>query len=330
MTKALFTYYKQGLQKLIAAIGDDHPQVAALRILQQRLVENLGALASADLSATDRATAHADILEALNHLCLELTGKPFSVFCEVTDATPLPSTTAQEPALSFAEYMHWLKSLVAQKKLQQTATLGMIQERTLTILKHSTPKEKGQVIQSLYNAGLICTDTPFITLEHADLKRAHLVEAEMDGVNLAGAHMQSANLVGALLREATLTRAILVGANLGWSVMRQSCLTEAELGGATLAGVDLRAADVHGANLIMANLKRADLSQASLSGANLLRANLEEAVLTAADLTGAVLLWSNLARARLDGARLDQATYNQYTIWPEEFDPTAAGAVIIA
>ncbi len=330
MTKVLFEYYKHGVQKLIAAAGDNHPQVPTLRILQQRLVENLIAPVSGDLPATSRAVAHADILDALNRLCLELTGKPFSAFCEVTDVTSTSSVSVPEPSLSFAEYMHWLTSLLTSDKAQQSETQTTIQARTLAILEHSTPKEKGKIIQTLYTAGVISTDAPLITLTHANLKRAHLVEAEIDGVNFAGANMQGVNLVGALLREAKLTRSILFGANLGWSAMGQSHLTEAELGGATLTGVDLRAADLRDAHLIMANLKRADLSQANLAGANLLRANLEEAILTAADLTGAVLLWANFAHARLDGAKLDQATYNQYTIWPEEFEPAAVGAVIIA
>lgn len=330
MTKVLFDYYKHGLQKLIATVGDDAPQVAALRILQQRLFENLITATSADLPATQRAVAHADILEALNRLCLELTGKPFSAFCEVADiATPTTAAVA-EPVLSFAEYMHWLTALLTAQKARQPETQATIQTRTFLMLQHSTPKEKGQIIQALYNAGLISTGPSLITLARADLRRAHLVEAEINGVNFANANMQSANLAGALLREADMTHAVLVGANLGWSAMAQSHLVETELGGATLTGVDLHAADLHGAHLVMANLKRADLSQANLSGANLLRANLEEAVLTAANLTGAVLLWANFTHARLDGANLDRATYNQYTIWPEEFDPAAVGAVKIA
>ncbi|HOT92551.1 MAG TPA: pentapeptide repeat-containing protein [Anaerolineae bacterium] len=327
MTRAIFGYYKQGLQRLIAAIGEEHPQVATLRILQQRLVENLGAPASADRPATERATAHADILDTLNRLCLELTGKPFSTFCETVPDTTASAVAARETVLSFAEYIHWLTSLATREKVPLPATQAMIQERTLAVLEHSTPKEKGQILQTLYNAGLISTPTPTILLARADLKRVHLVEAEMNGVHLAEADMQGANLVAALLKEANLSRAILVGANLSWSTLAQSRLVETELGGATLTGVDLRAADAHGANLIMANLKRADLSQANFSRTNLLRANLEEAILTAADLSGAVLLWTNLSHARLDGAKLDGATYNQYTIWPEEFDPAASGAV---
>jgi uncharacterized protein YjbI with pentapeptide repeats len=330
MTRALFEYYKQGLQKLIAAAGDEKPQVSTLRILQQRLVENLIAPASADPAAIHRAVAHADILEALNRLSIELTGKSFSAFCEAAYDTPTSSTIAREALISFADYMLWLTPLLTPEELIQSTVRAMIQERTLAILEHSTPKEKGKLVVSLYNVGLISSTAPLITLSRANLRRVHLAEAEIDGVNFAEADMRSANLAGAFLREAELSHTILVGAKLGWSVMGDSRMIEAELGGATLTGVDLRKANVHGTHMIMANLKWADLSQADLSGTNLLRANLEEAILTAADLSGAVLLWTNFTRARLDGTKLDKATYNRHTLWPEDFDPAASGAVIMA
>jgi uncharacterized protein YjbI with pentapeptide repeats len=54
----------------------------------------------------------------------------------------------------------------------------------------------------------------------------------------------------------------------------------------------------------------ANLSGANLKGANLLAANLFRADLTGADLTG---------------ARLEEAKADKDTIWPEGFDPVAAG-----
>ena len=70
-------------------------------------------------------------------------------------------------------------------------------------------------------------------------------------------------------------------------------------------GADLRRADLFGA----------DLEGADLSGANLNEANLYEADLNGADLGGALL-----SRANLIGARA-----NKNTVWPEGFDPKAAG-----
>ena len=55
-----------------------------------------------------------------------------------------------------------------------------------------------------------------------------------------------------------------------------------------------------------------DLSGANLTGANLNVANLQGA---------------NLSGANLSGAFLGGATYNDATVWPDGFNPTAAGAV---
>jgi hypothetical protein len=94
--------------------------------------------------------------------------------------------------------------------------------------------------------------------------------------------------------------------------LRGAYLSGVDLFGARLVGADLRGADLGGAGL-----GSADLSEADLSGANLFEADLSDAKLIGADLSGA-----NLAGADLYGA-----IFNHRTIWPDDFDPQAAGAV---
>ena len=62
------------------------------------------------------------------------------------------------------------------------------------------------------------------------------------------------------------------------------------------------APDLTGADLSQADLSGADLSQADFSGADLSRTNLRE-------------------------ANLSQARYDKATKWPDNFDPTQAGAI---
>ncbi len=50
-----------------------------------------------------------------------------------------------------------------------------------------------------------------------------------------------------------------------------------------------------------------------------------KADLSGADLSGANLRTANLAEADLRGTTLDEATADERTIWPEGFDPVAAG-----
>ena len=57
---------------------------------------------------------------------------------------------------------------------------------------------------------------------------------------------------------------------------------------------------------------------ANLEGANLEEANLEEAVLADANLSG----------ANLGGANFRMAKATEDTVWPEGFDPQAAGVIL--
>ena len=114
-------------------------------------------------------------------------------------------------------------------------------------------------------------------------------------------------------------------------------LRGAELSGAYLSGVDLFAAnlvaaDLRGADLGGANLSTADLSGADLSGANLFGADLSDAELGGADLSGANLRGAEMGGADLKGANLREADlnevrYDDYTVWPEGFDPGLVGAI---
>ena len=90
----------------------------------------------------------------------------------------------------------------------------------------------------------------------------------------------------------------------GWIYLVRADLDEANLG----------EADLGGANLFSANLGGANLRGANLFSANLVRAHLEGA---------------NLEGANLEGANLEGARYNHRTIWPEDFDPQAHGAILV-
>ena len=105
------------------------------------------------------------------------------------------------------------------------------------------------------------------------------------------------------------------------------------MAGADLMGADLRDADLMGANLTGADLTGADLTGANLTGADLRDADLRGSNLRDADLTGADLRYANLTRsnlryANLRGADLRGAVANDATVWPDGFDPTAAGVTV--
>ena len=97
---------------------------------------------------------------------------------------------------------------------------------------------------------------------------------------------------------------------------------------ATLTNARMSGADLCRARLIGANLSGADLSKADLMGANLCRANLRGTNLSEARLIFSYLMGADLSNANLSNADLKEAKYDQTTIWPDGFDPAAAGAIL--
>lgn len=124
--------------------------------------------------------------------------------------------------------------------------------------------------------------------------------------------LKAAFLIGANLQEARLIRANLQKAILWNANLQKSFLFHAYFQKSLLAGANLR-----DATLVLANLQKAALWDANLQGANL----------RDADLRGAYLQNANLQGTTLRGAKLEAVSYDTDTIWPEGFDPEAAGAV---
>lgn len=137
--------------------------------------------------------------------------------------------------------------------------------------------------------------------------------------SLFGAQLNYANLRGAPFGDARLRSAHMFGANLEGAELWKAYLERAFLEGANLGNAIISLANLKDSVLLGANLENADLWLAHLEGASLRGANLE----------GAYLLQANLKAARLEGANLKGALYDQFTIWPEDFDPAASGAIFV-
>lgn len=93
----------------------------------------------------------------------------------------------------------------------------------------------------------------------------------------------------------------------------------------------LNGASFRGNRMYQASFAGSELRRADLSRANLVQANFGSAVLDGADLSGASMDGVDLRGASLKGAnlsetRLHKALYDPATVWPDGFDPVAAGA----
>jgi uncharacterized protein YjbI with pentapeptide repeats len=199
-------------------------------------------------------------------------------------------------------------------------------------------------------------------LVHLDIEP--FVDVDLGGMNLEGANLAGVTFRGkANLQRALLRRACLQGVTLHYAQFQGAALAEADLRGASFYAADLRHADLAGAhlagtdlnyanleqavlvhavlcgaslwstNLSAADLSRAHLTAATLAKANLAGTSLRDACLRGADLRGANLEGADLARERQDattspGQFLAGAIYDQTTRWPDGFEPQRHGAVL--
>jgi hypothetical protein len=116
--------------------------------------------------------------------------------------------------------------------------------RTLTVLRRLDSDRKGNVVQFLYESGVIGGTEAVLALI---------------GANLSGANLDRANLRGANLRRAILFYADLSGASLSEADLREATLIDAILDETDLSGANLDLAYLDGANLRNADLREADL-----------------------------------------------------------------------
>ena len=119
---------------------------------------------------------------------------------------------------------------------------------------------------------------------HATVEQSRQAAANLAKADLSYAQLQGSQLGWAALDEAVLVEAHLEGADLG-----KASLKHAILAGTHLEGADLTKAQMEGSTLLEAHLEGAFLQGASLEGANLFEAHLEGAWLGGAHLEGATL-----------------------------------------
>lgn len=166
----------------------------------------------------------------------------------------------------------------------------------------------------------------------------NLSEANLENSELYKANLQSGNLENARLKKAKLTEANLHTANMIGANLIEADFSKANLQAAKLTEANLSEANLSKAILITANLNNANLNKARLIEADLRSANLRNANLMGADLTKANLRrymdisnqFVDFLGANLKGVKLQQALYDENTRFPVGFNPSEAGAYLIA
>ncbi len=216
-------------------------------------------------------------------------------------------------------YIDKMTELLLDKKLRESEVESEVRvvarARTLTELRRLNIDRKGTLLQFLYEANLIDKDKIVINLGEADLSGAYLSKAKLIEADLSKADLRWAILSGADLSEAKLN-----GTNLSRAILSEADLSKADLSEAKLIEAKLSKAKLNWANLSWADLRKANLSETKLSNAKLSKSDLSGADLSKADLSEAILSEAKYTK---------NSKYIRDTMWPEGFDPVAAGAICV-
>ena len=224
----------------------------------------------------------------------------------------------QEAALQ--AYIGRMSELLLEKKLRTTKQKEVREvARTLTIsvIRGLDNSRKNIVLQFLYEANLIRTNSCIIGLKGVNfgglyLQNTNLQKVDLCNVNFRGADMMDTDLSGAYLKSADLYHAnlhyaYLEDANLEYAVLERADLGDACLRGANLQHVNLVKADLQFANLVNADLQFANLKKANLDFANMLHANLQNANLEEVNFHYVILQDVNMKGANVTEEQLAQA-----------------------
>ena len=176
-----------------------------------------------------------------------------AVYTRISEPTAIYTRISEDrqQGAALAAYQDHILQLLLDRNLKGSQPGSDVREaaraRTLAVLRRVGKSRKGDVLQFLYEAGLIYKGQAIIDLRDADLSESDLNNANLNGSELSRVDLSRARLNGTILSNASLS-----GANLS---------------GADLSRADLRGADFSNANLTGANLNGAIYTQEQLSKA---------------------------------------------------------------
>lgn len=170
--------------------------------------------------------------------------------------TDLKVEEDRQQAAVLEAYQDSILQLMLERNLRGSQPGSDVREvaraRTLAVLRCTENHRKGDVVQFLYEAGLIYKGKAIVDLRGADLSGVELREAKLNGIGLSGAD----------LRRARLSRDILKWADLSNVQFSEADLREVDLSEANLMGADFSGAHLQGVNLRGAMYSKEQLSSA--------------------------------------------------------------------
>lgn len=144
------------------------------------------------------------------------------------------------------------------------------------------------------------------------------------------------SLTGTNLIGVDFSDAMLSGVNLSGALLAASSLVFVHLNGANLSGADLGCAELDKCRFACTDLRRANLGCIDLSGGKKVCADLSGADLEGAKMDNETGLRGTILRGARYNTRARQGKSSDGlfftwgpTLWPQGFDPKAAGAICV-
>lgn len=164
--------------------------------------------------------------------------------------------------------------------------------------------------QLVMGPGLEATELEltFASLEDIDLSEADFTRSDLSRARFDLAVLSRADFSGAIIHGADFSRSEGFTKEQLYSTASYEA---SDLSNLSLAQLDIAGWDLSGQDLTGANLERASLAETDLRGANLANARVSP---------------NSVTSALLDST----TTYNQWTAFPNGFDPTAAGLTFVS
>ncbi len=145
---------------------------------------------------------------------------------------------------------------------------------------------------------------------------------EIQSETLQGVNFNNYNLHRVVFEELDLNNSSFIDANLRGSFLAKANFTKANFTRANLISTDLRETNL--TNAILINCKA---FSALFENSNLQNANLEGASIRGASFLNAKLQGANMKCIDIENALFWGAIYDNYTLWPNTFNPEKYGCL---
>lgn len=163
-----------------------------------------------------------------------------------------------------------------------------------------------------------------IDLTNAYLPRTNLGRLDLPGADLSGANLSWSNLGHSILSHAQLFGARMEGAYLVGTMLDHAILTGADLKSSHLNGVTMDHAFLEHATLSRAQMLGASMVGAEIKGTSFDRAQFSGVDLAEANISHVDFSGLDLSDVNFEGTTLSTVTWDEGTVWPDQFIPPAS------